>query len=243
MATKSVWHLCGIISCKQGYMLSPFIISEVKMKCTNSLTMSCTSWSSVCESIPSHMAAGSSGAGSWTRCHVLTGRWSCPCATSTWSMTNETVSGSLKSNRLGICLWAVRGRLDRICKKMGHHKTGVHSNCAHNCWYWWYLCPCANSTWILPQISLSELAHLLRERTSKMFYNNLLAVHCWDYRRFVVQRSKVTPEEEFTFSTEKISSNFSNYSSWHYRSKLLPLIHPDPAHPVGVREEVLLQGV
>ncbi|XP_063769735.1 geranylgeranyl transferase type-2 subunit alpha [Pseudophryne corroboree] len=63
--------------------------------------------------------------------------------------------------------------------------------------------------------------------------------HCWDYRRFVSQSSHVQLSDELEFTTSLITKNFSNYSSWHYRSKLLPKIHPDPQRLGRVTENVL----
>ena len=58
-----------------------------------------------------------------------------------------------------------------------------------------------------------------------------------------MNKANISPEDEFNFSTEKIKENFSNYSSWHYRSKLLPLIHPHKSGDVErVEEDALMKG-
>ncbi|RHZ83245.1 hypothetical protein Glove_99g311 [Diversispora epigaea] len=52
--------------------------------------------------------------------------------------------------------------------------------------------------------------------------------HGWDYRRYVISKLtmhgdlKSLIQNEFDFTTTKINQNFSNYSAWHQRSKLLP---------------------
>ncbi|VVD01808.1 unnamed protein product [Leptidea sinapis] len=51
--------------------------------------------------------------------------------------------------------------------------------------------------------------------------------HTWDYRRFVVSHYRPPLQEEFKYTTEKLHDNFSNYSAWHYRSKMLLELYPD----------------
>lgn len=62
----------------------------------------------------------------------------------------------------------------------------------------------------------------------------MFLVHGWNYRRYVVKKLKAiaTNEQEeaaiikneYNFTTKKIYDNFSNFSAWHQRSKLLPSI-------------------
>jgi len=50
--------------------------------------------------------------------------------------------------------------------------------------------------------------------------------HAWGYRRYVLASIPVKrPDiEEFAYTTKKIEANFSNFSAWHQRSKIYPLL-------------------
>ncbi|KAK9351456.1 hypothetical protein V1505DRAFT_373896 [Lipomyces doorenjongii] len=69
---------------------------------------------------------------------------------------------------------------------------------------------------------------------TKMLDRDARNFHGWHYRRYVVQctekatgKSMVRPE--FDYTTTKINANFSNFSAWHNRTKLIPrLLKEEP---------------
>ena len=61
--------------------------------------------------------------------------------------------------------------------------------------------------------------------------------HGWSYRRFVVARAGIPPEAEVDYARDQIHANFSNYSAWHARSQLLPLL-PENQAPRSLQDLV-----
>jgi geranylgeranyl transferase type-2 subunit alpha len=46
-------------------------------------------------------------------------------------------------------------------------------------------------------------------------------VHCWNYRRSILELNQTENEKDLKFIQNKIESNPSNYSAWHHRSYLV----------------------
>ncbi|KAJ7168174.1 hypothetical protein C8R43DRAFT_983299 [Mycena crocata] len=58
----------------------------------------------------------------------------------------------------------------------------------------------------------------------KMLDSDSRNFHAWTYRRYVLANMPLARPElaELAYTTRKIEANFSNFSAWHQRSKLLP---------------------
>jgi len=79
--------------------------------------------------------------------------------------------------------------------------------------------------WTIDQLEKPDL-HREAALTAKYLKMDSRNFHCWDYRRFVANRARFSNEHELDFAMLCIGDNFSNYSAWHVRSKLLPLCFP-----------------
>uniref|UniRef100_A0A0P4WBN3 Geranylgeranyl transferase type-2 subunit alpha n=1 Tax=Scylla olivacea TaxID=85551 RepID=A0A0P4WBN3_SCYOL len=149
-----------------------------------------------------------------------------PDATTLWNIRREALLAGKSEDEES---WSevLQGELKMIVACLGkNHKS--YGAWHHRCWVMENF---PNPPWAA-EVKLCDNYLKLDERN----------FHCWDYRRFVVAGSKQQPEDELKASQQLIEHNLSNYSAWHYRSKLLPLVHPPPAtspHPVA--EQALIK--
>ncbi|XP_078446346.1 RAB geranylgeranyl transferase alpha subunit 1 [Wolffia australiana] len=65
--------------------------------------------------------------------------------------------------------------------------------------------------------------------------------HGWNHRRFVAALGSVPQEEELDFTTEKIHTNFSNYSAWHNRCAILSNLMGQKVSGFSPKEKVLTE--
>ncbi|CAI5495475.1 unnamed protein product [Closterium sp. Naga37s-1] len=77
------------------------------------------------------------------------------------------------------------------------------------------------------RINLRSEARIAREQKllGMMLSADDRNFHAWDYWRFISHVAHISPSTDLAFTMGRINSNFSNYSAWHSRSKLLPKLH------------------
>ena len=88
---------------------------------------------------------------------------------------------------------------------------------------------------------------------SKMLTLDSRNFHGWGYRRMITKslesensdsqdRGESVAEAEFEYTTKMIRANLSNFSAWHYRSKLIPRLLDERQADDKARLKMLDQG-
>ncbi|CAG0918047.1 unnamed protein product [Notodromas monacha] len=134
-----------------------------------------------------------------------------------WNMRRKAVLHLLPLNPDDVSdIWRKESKLSEDCI-MRQPKS-------YSAWYhrYWIAENNPNFDW-KNELRLTEKALELDERN----------FHCWDYRRFLVKSGKLSLEAEIAFTDRLINKNFSNGSSWHQRSRLLPVVFPGP-HGISI---------
>lgn len=85
--------------------------------------------------------------------------------------------------------------------------------------------------WILEQLNQQKSWVSELQIVEKLLSADARNFHGWQYRRIIISRlvgfsssleeKLLLYEKEFDYTTEKIESNFSNFSAWHNRSQLI----------------------
>lgn len=74
--------------------------------------------------------------------------------------------------------------------------------------------------WVLAQMEKSEYDSEILLCNSFLMKDER-NFHCWDYRSYICDLAGFDLQKELQFTTDKIRSNFSNFSAWHRRHIVL----------------------
>ena len=121
-------------------------------------------------------------------------------------------------------------------------------------WIWSYrLWLLEESTRILPSHEARRFWQQELTLVGKMLNLDSRNFHGWGYRRTIIRAlesneseaeglSTSMTQQEFDYTTKMISSNLSNFSAWHNRSKLIPKILTESEADHAVRRKFLDDG-
>lgn len=85
------------------------------------------------------------------------------------------------------------------------------------CYYAWH-----HRKWILSLGGVTDFEREL-ELSGKFLERDERNFHCWNYRRCVQSFVCGDPSRDVHFTKQMIEKNFSNYSAWHERSRIMQL--------------------
>ena len=121
-------------------------------------------------------------------------------------------------------------------------------------WIWSYrLWLLEESTRILPSSEARQFWQRELTLVGKMLNLDSRNFHGWGYRRTIIgalesngseaqDLSTSMTKQEFDYTTKMISSNLSNFSAWHNRSKLIPKLLTESKADHAARRKFLDDG-
>ena len=81
-------------------------------------------------------------------------------------------------------------------------------------------------TWLVCNVlNLIQSSCSRRMRCCRLLEADERNFHGWGYRQFLMELMQAAPEDEEAYAAAKIDKNFSNYSAWHLKTRLLKKVH------------------
>ncbi|XP_050433795.1 geranylgeranyl transferase type-2 subunit alpha [Adelges cooleyi] len=134
----------------------------------------------------------------------------------------QSSEGLLRSNPDLATLWNYRKEILLVLKpskELINEELYLTEKClqvnpkSYSAWF--------HRNWVLDNVDPEPDWHKELTLCTKYLRMDERNFHCWDYRQIVASKCQEPNENELQFTMEMINLNFSNYSAWHYRSKLI----------------------